>query len=292
MVKESDKMMDHFLKEVALEFLKNPVVCYRRLRSDRKKAHLWQQALLGGGSINVGPSNIPGVFTIDLESHVALRILEHGYYEEEITNFISSQTLKGGGVVVNIGANVGLMTVFLAQKFGRKTIAIEPNPEAFEFLQKNVAMNGLGERVTCIQACIGAQPGNVDFSFVRGKSEYSSMGGIVHPCVTDEVREILSVPVKPLGQVITDPVAFMLIDTEGAEGLVFEGAKEIIQKDHPVIVCECSDMLLVKFGASAKMIVNQLIDLGYNVCDLETGAALNRDVQQGFNGNIQAVYNG
>lgn len=282
--------MAHFLKELVVDFLKSPLSCYRQLRCDRQQAQFWQTVHRNGGTIHVYPANIQGDFLIDVRSHVALQVLEQGIYEEEITHHMNQLSLNQQGAVVNVGANVGLMTVFLARKFGRKTIAVEPNPEAFELLQKNVSLNGLGERVTCIQACIGAEPGNVEFSFVRGKPEYSSMGGIVHPCVSAEAREVLCVPVKPLSHVITEPVAFMLIDTEGAEELVFKGAQEIIQRDHPVIMCECTDVLLPKFGTSASNVISWLIGQGYQVRDMATDAILDDHVQPGFSSNIVALY--
>ena len=253
---------------------------------------MWQKALQNGGSLYVRPSNIASEFIIDLRSHVALQILEQGVYEEEITDAITRLTLENEGVVVNVGANIGLMAVFLANTFARKTVAIEPNPEAFDFLQKNISLNGLTGRVACIQACVGAKHGQVDFCYVRGKPEYSSMGAIVHPCVSDEKREVLSVPVRPLGQLIAEPVAFMLVDTEGAEELVFEGAQEIIRRDHPVIMCECSDMLLSKFGSSAQKVVGWLIEQGYSVSDMAAGNALGHGIPQGFSSNVLAVFNG
>jgi FkbM family methyltransferase len=284
--------MAHYWKELVTDFMVNPLNCYRHLLRDHHLAELWQKAQQSGGSIYVRPANIPGDFVIDLRSHLALNILEIGTYEEEITDYIARLTLTKSGVVVNVGANIGLMSVFLANKFERKTIAIEPNPEAFEFLQKNISMNRLSGAVTCIQACVGSETGQMDFSYVRGKPEYSSIGEIVHPCVNNEAREVISVPVKPLNQLVTEPVAFMLVDTEGAEELVFEGAREIIQRDHPIIMCECSDVLLPKFGTSARNVVNRLIAHGYKVCDVVTGGVLGCDVPQGFSSNVLATFNG
>jgi FkbM family methyltransferase len=281
--------MQDFLKELIIDFLRNPLKGYRHLKSSRHQAELWQKTQKMGGSVYVCPSNISGVFAIDLRSHIALQILEQGAYELETTDYIGRVKLEKDGVVVNVGANVGLMAVLLAKRFARKTVAIEPNPEAFEFLQKNIALNDLSGRVACVQACVGAKPGQVDFSFVKGKPEYSSMGEIVHPCVNNEVREVLSVSVKPLDQLVDDRVAFMLIDTEGAEELVLEGAQTLIERDHPVIMCECTDVLLPKFGTTAKNVVNRLLAQGYKVCDTATGEMLGCDVPHGFSSNILAV---
>jgi hypothetical protein len=50
-------------------------------------------------------------------------------------------------------------------------------------------------------------------------------------------------------------------------------------------------MLLLKFGTTAKNIVNRLIEQGYKVYDAATGATLGCDVPHGFSSNILAVYN-
>lgn len=283
--------MTEFLKEVCLEFIVNPFACYRRLRSDRQQARFWQQVQKMGGNIYVRPENIPGVFSIDLRSHVALQILEQGAYEKDVTDYMGKVLLDKPGVIVNVGANVGLMAVFLCKKFERKTIAIEPNPEAYELLQKNILLNAIDEQVSCVQACISAKEGQVDFSFVKGKPEYSSMGGIVHPCVNSEKKEMISVPAKPLNDVVNDEVALIFSDTEGAEGLVLDGAQQIIERDHPVIMCECSDLLLRKFGTSANNVVARLLSHHYRLYDVATGDAIEREVPDGFNSNVLAIYN-
>ena len=76
------------------------------------------------------------------------------------------------------------------------------------------------------------------------------------------------------------------------KGLVFEGARDIIERDRPIIFCECSDLLLPKFGHSAQQIINGLIDQSYSVLDVETGRRLSRRVPFGFDGNIIAFSEG
>ena len=52
------------------------------------------------------------------------------------TDCINRLQLEKHGVIVNVGANVGLMAVFLAKKFERNTIAIEPNPEDIRYFEE------------------------------------------------------------------------------------------------------------------------------------------------------------
>jgi len=235
-------------------------------------ATLYRQAV-AGGEVIVCPANIPGKFFVPARSELAVRIITQGSYEPEVTECLRRLTSLTGDII-NIGANVGLHAIFLARQCSNATTiyAVEPNPEAYGCLTRNVSLNGLEDRITAIQACIGANVAEMEFALIPGMPEYSSLGGIVHSSVQGRAQTTIRVPVSPLHMAIGDPglePTLLLIDTEGAELLVFQGASAMLKKHRPLLLFECSDPLLRKFGHSSKIVAEFLQSHNYSVRDAE-----------------------
>lgn len=224
-----------------------------------------------GGHLIVAPNNIPGRFKVDAKSDLAKRVITTGSFEPDLTELLKRFS-EVGGDVVNIGANIGFYAIFFASEYSnaRKVIAIEPNPEAFSLLQRNIDANGQRDRIEAFRIGIGEVAGKVELAFVPGKTEYSSLGGIVHPAVDGLLQHTVLVDVMPLAEAITngefDP-SLLFIDTEGAELLVMKGSENVLVKFSPLLVFECEDALLKKFGHSSEMLAAYLQSLGYEVRD-------------------------
>lgn len=65
---------------------------------------------------------------------------------------------NGSPNIVDIGANIGAFTVWAAERWNAKVIAIEPNKANFEILQINTAF--LGDRVGLINSAVRADKSN------------------------------------------------------------------------------------------------------------------------------------
>ena len=286
-------MLKQFLKHngVFRTLLAGPLAARSRWISRRAHdcATRYRRAVTGG-EVLVRTANIPGQFYVPAASDLAVRIISHGRYEPEVTTRLGRLSDLAGDVV-NIGANVGIHAVFLAHHFrnARRIYAVEPNPEAFAFLTRNVALNGLDSRITPIQACIGAAAGELEFAIVPGMPEYSSLGHIVHPSVKGRAQTTIRVPVFPLqlaiGNADLEP-SLLLIDTEGAELLVFRGAAALLTTNRPLLLFECSDPLLRKFGHSSALLVQFLESCDYTVRDAE---APRLQLQHPFDGEALGV---
>jgi len=143
-----------------------------------------------------------------------------------------------GGMVVEVGANMGIFTVPLAKFLagqGRRMLAFEPQPVIHQQLSANLALNGL-MNVTALPYACGAETGSVTFpapDYLRpGNFGGISMGvqalpaGVHVPCVRlDDMTE---------GQ----QVGLIKIDVEGFELNVLKGATAVIQRCRPIIYLE------------------------------------------------------
>jgi len=223
-----------------------------------------------GGRLVIAPTNIDGEFEIDARSDLAARVVESGTYEPELT-WILSRLANTEGTVVNVGANVGFFAVHMARSLPRAdvVVAIEPNPDAFQMLLGNIQRNTCEGRIQAVNMCIGAEVGEVSLAVVPGKPEYSSIGSIVHNSVARLAQAHHVVPIDSLARVVATPVGLLVIDVEGAEMAVLKGAAEIIDKDRPIILMECSEYLMSKFHDQSSDVIRFLEDRRYALFDVE-----------------------
>jgi FkbM family methyltransferase len=219
------------------------------------------RSVVKGGEVIIFVENFKSEFFVDPRSELALRIINNGSYENDILSLI--QKIWKGGSIVNIGANVGFWAVALPKLLENvhKVVAIEPNQYAFKLLEKNIVHNGLVDVVYPVQALISADKTEVTMEIIRGMPEYSSIGSIVHPAVSNFPKEkilVQSLPLDEVEEVNTNTANFnlLLIDVEGAEYLVFQGSQKFILKNRPITIFECSDKMLESFGSSVKQIVH------------------------------------
>jgi FkbM family methyltransferase len=257
--------------------------------SDATAASRHYRQCVQGGTLIVRPNNIAGEFEVSATSDIASRVALSGSYEPEVTAVLSQLKLKEG-VIVNIGANVGFYSVYLASAFpgSARIISIEPNPEAFRQLQGNISRNGLSNRIQAVQACIGDKEGHIDLSIIDGMPEYSSIGGIAHPSVANLRQTSVTVRILPLTAIVgSERVALIFVDTEGAEAIVFGGARDILLRDKPLLFFECSNTLLRKFGSSTRQLESTLQDLGYVV---KNGLCQRLALQHPFEGEGMAIH--
>ena len=78
-------------------------------------------------------------------------------------------TINDGDHVVDVGANIGLFTIF-ANRLARnlRTISIEPNPDAFSCLKQNA--DAWGHNVTCLPIGLSSESKSETMTFFEGLS--------------------------------------------------------------------------------------------------------------------------
>jgi len=74
--------------------------------------------------------------------------------------------LRDGDCVFDVGANIGLFTLFVYQRCpGARVFAFEPIPPTFELLKTNAALYGLDARL--FECGLASAPGEAEFTFYR-----------------------------------------------------------------------------------------------------------------------------
>ncbi len=229
--------------------------------------------LLRIADMAVGPLtlNLPdfgGRFSIDPSSRLFARLAIDGNYEPWSSRLLDEFIARDGDVI-DVGANIGFYVVASARRVsaGSRVVAVECNPEALVLLRENISRNGLDAEVVVIEkACSDVAGAHVELNCFDGKSEFSTIGNRAHPAAKGHSRKVM-VETTTLDQIVSEtgvcPV-FIKIDVEGVEHLVLDGARRVLKKYKPTVLCEVSDLMLKEMGSSWEEVVESMAKLGYS----------------------------
>jgi FkbM family methyltransferase len=141
-----------------------------------------------------------------------------------------------GDWVLDVGANVGHYTLRAAELVGHqgRVIALEPVPETFALLAANTAVSAL-QNVTLINAAASAS------GFVGGMSIPEADTGLAdyalaHLTTQPSEAQVLCLPIDALP--LPHHIRLVKIDAERHELHVLHGMKDLLHRDHPIIIAE------------------------------------------------------
>jgi len=149
-----------------------------------------------------------------------------------------SEVVKQGDTVFDIGSWHGTYTLLISHLVGKsgRVIAFEPVPEVRGVLGDNVRKNSM-TNVKVEPFCLSNSVGEVTIHI-------DSAGGTTSSIVSNQLiskGQDISIPCTTVDKYCKDcdiwPTG-MKLDVEGAEGLVIEGCREVIQRCHPWVLLE------------------------------------------------------
>lgn len=170
-------------------------------------------------------------------------------YERELLYL--DRLLSPGMTFVDVGACYGVYTVVAAKLVGAngRVIAFEPATRSYAVLQENIKLNGLAN-VRPYRVALSDRIG-LSRLYHHPDSSRNSLGmpqGILGAPEDVETNTLDSV----LGSGPSEHVDVMKLDVEGAEELVFRGAREILTTAHPAIIFEVNPEAATALGLSPR----------------------------------------
>lgn len=169
---------------------------------------------------------------------VELSLHETGTYEKGILHYLGS-TLNKGDCFVDVGANIGLMSVYASKLVGKegKVLSFEAMPSTSELFLENIEINKL-ENIVVNNFALGSYEGKTKIydnwqvnrggaSLVVKTAESNSFEIDIYRLDTVFQKELIPRVIK--------------IDVEGFELEVLKGAVETITKFHPILIIELSE---------------------------------------------------
>lgn len=186
-----------------------------------------------------------------------------------------SEILKEGDVIIDVGANSGLYSIFYSRLVGPSGVvhAFEPDPKTYALLLENLKLNNcknviahniaLSNKESIIEMMSFTQPG---LKLQSGDSfKYMKEVGI-DAASTSSQQKIKAFKLDDLNEFDSiSKIDFIKIDVEGAELLVLQGSVNIILKYKPVIIIELSGEWTKRFNYKPYEVLVFLKELHYEM---------------------------
>jgi FkbM family methyltransferase len=163
--------------------------------------------------------------------------------EKDFFHFL--KLIPDGGLILDLGANIGVTSYHLSKKFPNSTIfSFEPltlNMDTLKRIKKRFNLNNIKE----LQVAVGDKPGILEMVMpVINNVPMHGLSHVIHDDNTEfNIGMKYKVPVVCLDDLneINQPgkrITAMKIDVENFEYFVLKGAEKLIIENQPVIYCE------------------------------------------------------
>ncbi|HEQ71001.1 MAG TPA: FkbM family methyltransferase [Spirochaetia bacterium] len=107
-------------------------------------------------------------------------------WENEIYN--RRYRLSPGDVVVDVGANIGVFSLYAAAR-GAKVFSFEPNPKTFSLLETNIGKNGFAGKIIPLNIAVAAHAGSATLYMARSDRLYAEGSATIMPDLVTDMEE-------------------------------------------------------------------------------------------------------
>ena len=167
--------------------------------------------------------------------------------------------------VVDVGANLGATALLFNRAFpDAHILAIEPVALNYHYLLHNT--QGVSN-ITPLKMAVSDKRDSIRLSMPIAEQRpdlhrrFGNSG--LYSVYGKDTEHSEVVQADTLDNIVTDKVDFLKIDVEGAEALVFAGAKRIMAKDRPVLVIELSTKNIEMAGHTVQEYQTYFRAIGY-----------------------------
>ncbi len=185
------------------------------------------------------------------------REIERGSFRTDEPEWVrAEQWLKPGDWAIDVGANVGHYTKKFSDLVGPsgRVIAFEPVPATFELLSANAArfsnanvtlLNLAASDATCLISMTLPLFDTGLTNYYQAAITTEATGLVVMTCSIDSLK-------------LPQRVGVIKIDAEGHDAVVLHGARNLVERDHPVVIIESVSSEVVALMTSLGYMSQQL----------------------------------
>jgi len=210
------------------------------------------------------------------------------FFSKERDTLAWIETFQPADVLADIGANVGMYTVWAAKTRGVRVLAFEPESQNYGLLNMNLYLNGLSEQVSAYCMAISDVAGFDSFYMGRFEPGGSchAFGQAVDPnlkpmrpafrqgCFAAPLDELVEAGAVP-------PPTHVKIDVDGLEHAVIAGMNQVLASpDLKSVLVEINGNL-----DEHKAIIDQMIERGFHIDDRQRAASMQTEGYFAGSGN-------
>jgi FkbM family methyltransferase len=142
---------------------------------------------------------------------------------------------RGGGTLVDVGANIGLTSIPVAKARNTVCHVFEPDPQNYALLVRNAEANGVRSLVHAYHVAVMDREGTLTLERSSDNmGDHRIRMSATAGAYGEERRTVVQVEGRPLDDCLGDrPLAgpiVLKVDTQGAEARVFRGAKRTLDR--------------------------------------------------------------
>lgn len=184
--------------------------------------------------------------------YTSAKLRLQGALDEEI-GWLPRLLSEGGGVAVDVGANIGLYSYYLSRLCDRVE-AFEPNRTCSKILESYGAHN-----INLHRVALSSAPGSLvlNIPVADGVQQPGLASARVFP---EQEVVAIEVPKRTLDSYNIAGIRFLKIDVEGHELDVLAGAEKSIRRDLPTLLVEIEERYQ---GVPIETITGAFLALGY-----------------------------
>ena len=187
-----------------------------------------------------------------------------GRYYELDTQLVLRALVKPGDTVIDIGANIGMITLLASRLVGTegRVLSVEPNPRPRARLRHHLELNGI-ENVEIFDIALSDA---AEEKTLKVDGSHDGIGTLADRPDFTNMTQRLTLRTA-IGDDVIPPAlmgdVFIKIDVEGYETKVLRSLAQTIEKYHPVILTEFEPTHLSRAGSSATELFQIMKEYGY-----------------------------
>lgn len=219
-------------------------------------------------------------YELDLGEGIDLNIFLFGSFQKHVFQN-QHMSIKEGWTVIDVGANIGAMTLAFAKLVGNKgkVIAFEPTDYAYKRLLRNISLNSALAPVINVNKCFVSTHDTMRSDMKAFSSwRLDSNDKDIHPVHLGKVMEASETPSVSLDSFISEHklsrVDLLKIDTDGYELEVLKGSSELLKKFGPYVIFECGQYVLRERGQTLDDFVALFENYNYELFNSQNGMKL------------------
>lgn len=214
------------LREMGKLSVVGPVLTWAASRAVPRDSRVWMQ-------VKSGPAE--GIW-LRLNPRTAAETMNGTGERLELE--IVREHLRPGMTFYDVGANIGIFSMMAARIVGSggQVVAFEADPEIADRLREHAARN-LFAWVNVEQKAAWRESGTVMFERVDASVSPDRGVGHVVEAKNERVVTLDAIALDDCSRTYRPP-DFIKCDVEGAEGEVFQGARRLLEKQRPRVLCE------------------------------------------------------
>jgi FkbM family methyltransferase len=189
-------------------------------------------------------------------------------WEKKSLNYFYNLIDKNNKVnIVDIGANVGLYSLYAKFLPNSQFYSYEPYKFTYDLLNDNIELNNI-TNVQTYNIGLSDKKGKTILNVCLSHDGLNTMGA--NPLRFNDIHHV-EVEINTLDNIFYNnniKVDFIKIDTEGWEYNILKGGEKTIKKYKPIIQLEYNEINMTQCNINAKQLLNYINELGYKQYNL------------------------